>query len=339
MNFQEMVDLVRTYVGFPAPASGGTDRLSNTNIIRWLNDGFDKMVNAVYGLEKYTEFTITDVGAIVVTEPAAGESPPTIAVNNPPLLSYASYKISDARSYVKFENKTAGILDDSRRILVRKSIGDPVYQATFNTSVSYYKYYDLYGERGFVLLPFTISETNTIGITYRNNFVRYNVSTPVITGGAVPAGGLNDITVGGIFTGTVSTDFRAKIDATGTPDTFTWSNDGGVTWEAGGVNVSTSAITLEDGITLLWAADTGHTLNDYWDWTATPPSLADFNEDEQSGFPVNYAAYQVAKQLNDMDAARFRKDAVRHLEEWIERRATVDDTMDFSLSSPRRGRL
>lgn len=332
MNYQEMVDLVRTYIGFPEPAAGATDRLSNTDILRWLNDGFDKMSNEVYGLEKYTEFEIQADGTITVTEPASGEDPPSITLNNPPLQSYPSFDISDLRSYVSFVNKTDGVNDDGRRIMKKKSIDDHNYQGSFNTVASFYRWYDLSGTNGFVLLPLTIDQTNTIGIKYRKDFTRNAVSTPVITGD-----GLDDITIGGIYTGTTTKNYRIEVtnDAPD-PEIFRWSNDGGDTWTQSGLEMSTSAITLEDGLTVLWAATAGHTVTDYWDWTATAPSLSDFQENEQSGFPVHYACYQVAKQIRDMDGSIFRKDADRYLAEWIERRTTIDDTMDFSLDSPLR---
>lgn len=82
---------------------------------------------------------------------------------------------------------------------------------------------------------------------------------------------LDDITVGGTYTGNgKKTSYRVEIDATGTPDTFKWSNDGGSTWVETGVSCvgSGSPYTLEEGITVYWAATTGHTLGDRWDWDA-----------------------------------------------------------------------
>lgn len=82
---------------------------------------------------------------------------------------------------------------------------------------------------------------------------------------------LNDITVGGSYVGHgKKTSYRVEIDATGTPDTFKWSNDGGSTWVETGKNCvgSGSPYTLEEGITVYWAATTGHTLGDRWDFEA-----------------------------------------------------------------------
>jgi hypothetical protein len=84
-------------------------------------------------------------------------------------------------------------------------------------------------------------------------------------------GVLDDITIGGTYVGHGKlTDYRVEIDGTGTPDTFKWSNDGGATFVETGVNCvgSGSPYTLEEGITVYWAATTGHTLADRWDWEA-----------------------------------------------------------------------
>lgn len=89
---------------------------------------------------------------------------------------------------------------------------------------------------------------------------------------AFTGSGLNDATSGGAFTGTPSGSYRVQIDGTGTPDTFKWSNDGGVTWKATGVAITGSAQELENGVTVTFAATTGHNLNTYWTFTTTGPT-------------------------------------------------------------------
>lgn len=81
---------------------------------------------------------------------------------------------------------------------------------------------------------------------------------------AFSGSGLDDITITGNFNGVWTDTLRVKIDGTGTPDTFTWSIDDGATWEAAGVPCSTSPTLLQDGVYVQWAANTGHTLDDYW---------------------------------------------------------------------------
>ena len=81
----------------------------------------------------------------------------------------------------------------------------------------------------------------------------------------ISGGGLDDCTAGGVYTGLGAKTYRVQIDGTGTPDTFKWSNDGGVTWEATTVAITGSAQTLENGITVTFGATTGHTDTNYWD--------------------------------------------------------------------------
>lgn len=95
------------------------------------------------------------------------------------------------------------------------------------------------------------------------------VTTIAIQAGTLTTGsGLNDVTSGGTFTAPPGflgrTVFTFTVDSTGTTDTFTVRRDGVVL--ARKQDFATAAITIRggDGITILWAAITGHTLNDVW---------------------------------------------------------------------------
>lgn len=81
--------------------------------------------------------------------------------------------------------------------------------------------------------------------------------------------GLNDATSGGTFTGSPSGSYRVQIDSTGATDTFKWSKDGGATWVAETVAITGAAQTLEKGVTVTFAATTGHTSADRWDIAVT----------------------------------------------------------------------
>ena len=85
----------------------------------------------------------------------------------------------------------------------------------------------------------------------------------------ISGSGLDDMTTGGTFTGSAVTNYRVRIDGTGTPDTFEWSNDNGSSWEATDVAITGAAQTLEAGVTVTFAATTGHTLNNYWNFQAS----------------------------------------------------------------------
>jgi hypothetical protein len=83
--------------------------------------------------------------------------------------------------------------------------------------------------------------------------------------------GLNDATSGGTYTGISDFTYCVKIDATGTPDTFSWGTAGSCTSGATGVSITGSAQTLSLGVTITFAATTGHTNTDHWDFTAYAP--------------------------------------------------------------------
>ena len=81
---------------------------------------------------------------------------------------------------------------------------------------------------------------------------------------------LDDMTTnsGDNYTGSVTRSYRVQIDLAAATDTFKWSHDGGSTWEVEDVAITGAAQTLEDSITVTFAATTGHALNNYWDFTA-----------------------------------------------------------------------
>ncbi len=81
--------------------------------------------------------------------------------------------------------------------------------------------------------------------------------------------GLDDLTSGGTLTGGVPINYRVQIDAAGTPDTFKWSDDGGANWDVETVAITGAAQTLNNGITITFAATTGHTVTEYWDFSET----------------------------------------------------------------------
>lgn len=96
---------------------------------------------------------------------------------------------------------------------------------------------------------------------------------------------LNDLTSGGTYTGLATTPggaiFDVRIDATGTPDTFRWrKNTGSFT---NGVAITGAAQTLSNGVTVTFAATTGHTNGDQWivpievNLNIDPPNLSGYN--------------------------------------------------------------
>lgn len=99
--------------------------------------------------------------------------------------------------------------------------------------------------------------------------------------------GLSDITPGITgFTAPVARAYRILIDATGTPDTFDWfwknmrgpgleldAADQGWSLGALAVGIVGGAMTLNEGVTVTWAATTGHTVDDEWRFMARRPAF------------------------------------------------------------------
>ncbi len=107
----------------------------------------------------------------------------------------------------------------------------------------------------------------------RSELVVYNYDSspgPVFFTGT----GLNDLTSSGTFTGTANRNFRIQIDGVGTPDTFSWTKSSATTtivWDATAVPISAGTTTLTEGMFITFAATTGHTLNDRWDFITKRP--------------------------------------------------------------------
>jgi len=77
--------------------------------------------------------------------------------------------------------------------------------------------------------------------------------------------GLNDLSVGGIYTGIGAKTYTIQISSTGTPDQFAW-NDGG-SWNTG-VAITGDWQLLNNGVYVKFAATTGHSFTNQFSWTA-----------------------------------------------------------------------
>jgi len=58
--------------------------------------------------------------------------------------------------------------------------------------------------------------------------------------------------------------YKVQIDGTGTPNTFKWSDNGGTSWNATGVQITGDWQDLNNGTKIRFETTTGHTLNDSW---------------------------------------------------------------------------
>ena len=90
--------------------------------------------------------------------------------------------------------------------------------------------------------------------------------------------GLDDLTMdaASVYRGAESDTYRVYIDSVGTTDTYKWSRDDGVTWEAEEVPIAgaATAMELEFGLLIEFAAITGHTETEYWTITVAPAFTA-----------------------------------------------------------------
>jgi hypothetical protein len=168
------------------------------------------------------------------------------------------------------------------------------------------------GSSGFALLPPNINQTNTVGIRYRGEFTRYEVTDIEQSTGT----GLSDLSLSGIYTKSdgSATDYAIKITTEDAQDQFKLSTDGGATYPGADINCLTTGNDIGNGFTLTWGAITGHTLNDEWEWTATAPSLDEFESDrDMRRYPVYSAGADVTLDIDDVKFANLDGLALRAL--------------------------
>lgn len=326
-NYSELVNLVISKAGYAQPVTGGDNPVSDAEIIEYLNDAFAEMTKQIKGHEKYVRFTITAAGVIAITEPALPLPQPTISLVTPALVSLPSYKISDAYRIIQVENMTANMINTYDRVLYRIPYDQRRYALAFEDSDTYYRWVDGQARRGIVLLPKTITAVNDLAVTYGGRFTRYAVPAFTFTGT-----GVDNATLGGIYTGTDNIDLHIEIDGTA-PDAFRWSIDGGVTWENTGVLLVAGAYTLgTTGLTLTWGTIIlGHIVGDTWESAVIVPSLSYFEEEEQREYPVEYAAAMTMKDLKQVEWAESYGFAIRYLAKYLRNRESEDMESYYSM--------
>ncbi len=75
--------------------------------------------------------------------------------------------------------------------------------------------------------------------------------------------GIDDLNLSGTYTGTEDIRYIVEIDATGTPDTFRWSDDDGASYTSG-VSITGAPQALNNGVTVQFDNTTGHNTSDNW---------------------------------------------------------------------------
>lgn len=318
----EAIAEIRDLIDVPEPAAGADDPLSNTNILKWYNEGFEDLVDAIMGIPVYIEFTIDTGGTITVTNSTAT---PVVTAGDIDTTTedHTWYLIPDVRSYGTFKNLATDLRESERSIMERVYVDSTDYRHLLYETRDYYELYDFNQDKGFTLLPGIIGVTNTIGINYKQEFVRMHLNTIPGATAFSGTGNLDDLTVGGTLTGTADITFTVKIDTAAATDTFKWSINGGTSWVASTVAVTGAAQTLQNGITVTFGAVTGHTLNDTWTFTAyktdSPPSF--FNARDEK-YPIFYAAQKIALKIGDARIGKIEEEMAQAMREFIRRRGS-----------------
>lgn len=131
-----------------------------------------------------------------------------------------------------------------------------------------------------------------------------NAFTPAVDAVTFSGSGLDDATSGGTMAGARDLDLVVVIDSLGGTDTFKWSRDGGNTFEAFEVNLSAGDVALVDGVTITWAAVTGHTLGDQWSFEAHSGDPQDPNDIDGAGTPLT-ADYVGQRYYAELDETKW----------------------------------
>ena len=140
----------------------------------------------------------------------------------------------------------------------------------------------------------------------------------VIEAAVFTGAGLDDATSGGVYTGTSTVIFEVEIDAEGDPDTFKWKKGAGA--YTTGIVITGAAQTLSDGVTITFAAVTGHTLADKWNITAVcyTEDIDLVIQHDESGSSRTYAViegdlvYENGAVLTQADANAFTSGLLCH---------------------------
>jgi len=341
LSMQRAIDEVRFLVGTPAPVSNGADLLSDERILKWLNEGYAKLVDMMMGAPVYLEFTYTP-GAPPTIEVTKSTSDPIVEDTDITSIveEFTWYKFPSVRSLGVFKNLTSGFASINYGVMELVDSHDPGSPYVVQDAQTYFLAYGIDKTKGMVLLPQDVTQVNTVGIHYRQKFQRLHIAalqSPVVFTGT----GLEDMTESGTFTGLVDTLFEITIsDAASSPNKFQYiySLDNGENW-SGVVELpcSTTGTTLIWGIVVTFGALTGHTLGDQWDFTAypddTPPSYFD---DEDEKYPIAYAGRMCCIGLEDTKITLFENDMNLALSEFMRRRISLNSGPSLSIDKPMR---
>lgn len=84
------------------------------------------------------------------------------------------------------------------------------------------------------------------------------------------ASGLLSLSIQGESTALSPTNYKIEIDGIGGTDTFKWSDDGGLTWDATGVGITADWQALNNSVQIKFDNTLGGVVGDYWTFSIYP---------------------------------------------------------------------
>lgn len=186
------------------------------------------------------------------------------------------------------------------------------------------------GEEDFSVGQITATKYKDIANYKSQSFVRRTVGS-----------GLTDLTITGNWnTGTVQ-DVYFKITGTGSPNNFQWKKGAAGVW-SGNIAMTGAAQAITDGISVTWAATTGHTLNDEFrattsklqEWMQGRKMIIDSSDTDYNNpngiYPTKQRKFQVLQILDDI-TMRIGSDFNRQTESWKENFYGTTGTYNFKI--------
>jgi len=264
-------DIYGSYIGITKDDSGTTDVLDGefiSMVLRgtgtvtaanaidvYMANNVGSIAGSVTGLNIYIDFTATpatDIFAIYISGTIAGSA------TNPYYEWFDSRGVRRVKEDATFNAVGQAIEALYNPQFTKYTPGTPNYERVilgeWNGNVA--EIGDYAGGTG------TVRDLRLMGPTIHVGSAS-NIANTTFAGA-----GVNDGVFNGTYTGSTHT-YCAVIDATGTPDTFSWGTNGACDDGATGVAVTGANQALSSGAVIKFATTTGHTLADKWSVVAT----------------------------------------------------------------------
>lgn len=201
----------------------------------------------------------------------------------------------------------------------------------FNSNYSYYKQY-IVEQSGTEVIPIYGDFVNAdIGkkIYFTSTDATDTISALGTTIMAVKSNGVSVLSTSGTYTGAISRVYKIIIDSIGDTDTFKWSDNGGRTFNAINVSLSTGSISLNHGISISFDVTTGNEVGDSWIFhskvTATVSTSRTISDAEKAYTLQPYHAFLSTSNTSDI---------VMSTNSYEKMRITTDGDIGIGTSEP-----